>query len=144
MPAAPAEAARTFIQAVAWGEHHVVWEMLSAEAQRVVMGIATGRGMPEALAARLRDGTATEAELDQFRGDLVNGFRADLLGTDVDSLVYEVDETVFEPGTVRVVLMVPVPDPVLGTGLPTASIEMTQEGADGKWRVERLVRRIAK
>ena len=144
MPAAPAEAARTFIQAVAWGEHHVVWEMLSAEAQRVVMGIATGRGMPEALAARLRDGTATEAELDQFRGDLVNGFRADLLGTDVDSLVYEVDETVFEPGTVRVVLMVPVPDPVLGTGLPTASIEMTQEGADGEWRVERLVRRIAK
>ena len=144
MPASPAEAARTFIQAVAWGEHHVVWEMLSTEAQRVVMGIATGRGMPEALAARLRDGTATEVELDQFRGDLVNGFRADLLGTDVDSLEYEVDEAVFEPGTARVVLLVPVPDPVLGTGLPTASIELTQEGPDGEWRVERLVRRLAK
>lgn len=144
MAAPPDEAARTFIQAVAWGEHHVVWEMLSTEAQRVVMGIATGRGMPEALAARLRDGTATDAELDQFRGDLVNGFRADLLGTDVDSLEYEVDDTVLEPGKARVVLMVPVPDPVLGLGLPTASIEMTQEGPDAEWRVERLIRRVAK
>lgn len=144
MGASPADAAQAFIQAVAWGEHHQVWEMLSSEAQRVVMGIATSRGMPEPLAARLRDGTATEAELDQFRGDLVNGFRADLLGTDVDALDYEVDETVIEPGTARVVLMVPVPDPVLGSGLPTASIEMSQEGEDAAWRIERLVRRLAK
>ncbi len=144
MAAPAAEAARTFIQAVVWGEHHLVWQMLSNEAQRVVMGIATTRGMPEALAARLRDGTATQAELDQFRGDLVNGFRADLLGTDADTVEYEVDEAIFEPNTARVILVVPVPDPVLGRGLPTASLELSREGASGEWRVERLVRRLAK
>ncbi len=140
----PEEAARTFIQAVVWGEHHVVWEMLSEEAQRVVMGIATARGMPEPLAARLRDGTASTAELDQFRGDLVNGFRTDLLGVEVDTLEYEIDQAPLEPGTVRVILMVPVPDPALGRGLPTASLELSREGDDGDWRVERLVRRISK
>ena len=142
MGAPPDEVARTFVHAVAWGEHHLVWEMLSSEAQRVVMGIATSRGMPEPLAARLRDGTATQAELDQFRGDLVNGFRADLLGVDVDTLEYDVEDAGLEPGTARVVLVVPVPDPVLGSGLPAASLELRQESDD--WRVERLVPRHAK
>ncbi len=142
MGAIPAEAARTFVQAVAWGEHHVVWEMLSAEAQRVVMGIATSRGLPEPLAARLRDGTATQVELDQFRGDLVNGFRADLLTVDVDTLDYDLVEGVFEPGTARVVLVVPVPDPILGSGLPAASLELSQAGEE--WRIDRLISRLAK
>ena len=142
MAATPGEAARTFVQAVAWGEHHMVWEMLSSEAQRVVMGIATSRGMPEPLAARLRDGTATQAELDQFRGDLVNGFRADLLAVDVDTLEYDLVDDACEPGTARVLLVVPVPNPVLGSGLPAASLELSQEGEE--WRVERLVSRLAK
>ena len=140
--ATPAETARTFVQAVAWGEHHKVWDMLSSEAQRVVMTIATGRGMPEPLAARLRDGTATGPELDQFRGDLVNGFRADLLGIDVDTLEYDVDEGLADTGTARVVLLVPVPDPRLGAGLPAASLEMHQDG--DRWQVERLIPRLAK
>ena len=142
MSASPQETARTFVQAVAWGEHHVVWDMLSSEAQRVVMGIATSRGMPDALAARLRDGTATQAELDQFRSDLVNGFRADLLTVDVDTLEYDLVEDGLEPGMARVVLVVPVPDPLLGAGLPAASLELRQE--DGNWRIERLISRLAK
>lgn len=144
MSDAPAEAARTFVQAIAWGEHHLVWDMLTADAQRLVIGIATSRGMPEPLAARLRDGTATTAELDQFRGDLINGFRADLLGNDVDTFEYEVDEVGMEPGTTRVVLIVPVPDPRLGSGLPAASLELRREGDDDSWHVERLVPRLAK
>lgn len=142
MGTTPDEAARTFIQAVAWGEHHMVWDMLSSDAQRVVMGIATSRGMPEPLAARLRDGTATQAELDQFRGDLVNGFRADLLAIDIDTLEYDVVDGALEPGTARVVLVVPVPDPILGSGLPAGSLELTQEGED--WKVDRLISRLAK
>ncbi len=142
MAASPEEAARTFVQAVAWGEHHLVWDLLSTEAHRVVMGIATSRGMPEALAARLRDGTATQAELDQFRSDLVNGFRADLLTVDVDTLEYDVVLDGLEDSTARVVLMVPVPDPLLGAGLPAASVELSQEAGD--WRIDRLVSRLAK
>jgi len=144
MAVTPGEAAQAFVEAVVWGEHNLVWELLSGEAQRVVMSIATSRGMPEPLAARLRGGTATQAEVDQFRSDLVNGFRADLMGTDVDTLEYEVDETVFEPRTARVVLVVPVPDPRLGRGLPAASLELRQDGVDGGWRVERLLPQLSK
>lgn len=142
--ASPTETARRFVQAVAWGEHHVVWDMLGTEAHRVVLGIATSRGMPEPLAARLRDGSASEAEIDQFRGDLVNGFRADLLSIDVDTLEYEVDEAVNEPGSARVILVIPVPNPILGSGLPGGSLELRQEGEDSQWRVDRLIARLAK
>lgn len=144
MAGASGEAARAFVEAVIWGEHHLVWQMLSPEAQRVVMGIATGRGMPEPLAARLRDGTASQGELDQFRGDLVNGFRADMIGVDVDTLGYEVDEAVVEPGRARVILVVPVPDPRLGSGLPAASLELSQENEDAPWLVDRLIPRLSK
>lgn len=143
MPATPEETTRAFVHAVVWGEHHLVWEMLGSEAQRTVMEIATSRGMPEPLAARLRGGSATPAELDQFRGDLVNGFRADLLGVDIDTLGYDVlDPSLFEAGSARVVLVVPVPDPRLGAGLPAASVELRLDGDD--WRIERLIPRLAK
>ncbi len=39
--------------------------------------------------------------------------------------------------------MVPVPDPVLGSGLPAASLELRHED-DGGWKVERLIPRLAK
>lgn len=137
----PGESARVFVQAVAWGEHHRVWEMLSTEGRRAVLRVATARGMPEALAARLRDGTADDADRDQFLGDLVNGLRADLQGTDVDALDFEVNDGL-EPGAARVVLVVPVPNPLLGAGLPAASIELRFE--DGGWHVDRMVPRVAK
>jgi len=143
MATGPDQAAKVFVEAIVWGEHNLVWEMLSTEAQRAVMSIATSRGMPEPLAARLRGGTATQAELDQFRSDLVNGFRADLIGVDPDSLEYEIDETMSEPGAARVVLVVPVPDPRLGRGLPAASLELSQVG-DAGWRVERLLPQLSK
>jgi len=43
-----------------------------------------------------------------------------------------------------VILVVPVPDPRLGRGLPAASLEMRLEGTDPQWRVERLIPRLAK
>ncbi len=134
--------AQAFVDAVAWGEHTTVWALLAPDARLAVLEVATRRGMDPLLAARLRDGTATQAELDQFRGDLVNGFRADLLTVDVDTLDYDLVEGAMEPGTARVVLVVPVPDPILGAGLPTASLELSQEGED--WRVDRLISRQAK
>jgi hypothetical protein len=137
----PGDTARVFVQAVAWGEHHRVWDLLSAEGRRAVLRVATTRGMPEPLAARLRDGTADDAERDQFLGDLVNGLRADLQGTDVDALEFEVYDGL-EPGAARVVLIVPVPNPLLGAGLPAASIELHLE--DGGWHVDRMVPRVAK
>ncbi len=129
--------ARTFVAAVAWGEHHTVWDMLSKEGRAVVLRVASKRGMDEAMVARLRDGTAASSEREQFLTDLVNGLRADLEGTNLDGLDYEPDPAP-EPGRARVILVTPMPAG-LSAGLPVGSIELTEEA--GGWRVERLLPR---
>ena len=54
--------------------------------------------MDEALVARLRDGTASDAERNEFLMDLIAGLRADLAGNDLDALEYEEDAEPPEPG----------------------------------------------
>lgn len=129
--------AREFVESVVWGDHLKVWDLLGLEARTVVLKLATDRGMDDALMARLRDGTATDGERDEFLGDLVNGLRADLTGNDLDALAYEPDENlVDEPGRARVVVTVPAP-PMMGDNLPVASVELANDS--GEWRVVRMV-----
>lgn len=135
----PAAIASRFIEAIAWGEHHTVWELLGREGRQTVLRIATTRGMDEGLAARLRSGTAARSERETFLTDLVNGLRADLLGTDVDALVYLPDPDP-EPGRQRIIMAVPFPEELgQGDGLPVGSVELSDD--DGEWRVQRLLPR---
>ena len=134
------ETTRAFVGAVVWGEHLRVWELLGQEGRQAVLRVAVNHGMDEALAARLRDGTATAGELEDFLTELVNGLRADLQGNDVEGLEYELDPEPPGPGRARVVLSTPVPAE-LGPGLPVGSAELSEE--DGQWRVDRLVPRKA-
>ncbi|MBW3556810.1 MAG: hypothetical protein KY454_07725 [Actinobacteria bacterium] len=129
--------ARAFVAAVAWGEHHKVWEMLSSGGRSVVLRVASKRGMDEAMVARLRDGTAASSEREQFLTDLVNGLRADLEGNNLEGLDFEPDPAP-EPGRSRVILVAPMPAG-LSAGLPVGSVELTDEGHG--WRVERLLPR---
>ena len=137
----PVDTAREFVDAIVWGEHDKVWELLGIEARTTVLRVASNRGMDEALAARLRDGTATRGEREEFLADLVNGLRADLAGNDLDALEYEEDTEPLEPGRARVVISVPVA-PGLGGNLPVGSLELATEEAE--WRVERLVPQVTK
>ena len=139
-------AARTFVDAVVWGEHLKVWELMGLEARTTVLKVASDRGMDEALVARLRDGTASVGERDEFLADLLNGLRADLAGNDLDALEYEEDAEPPEPGRSRVVVSVPV---AVGFGgnLPVASVELATEpstSGEAAWRVERLVPQMSK
>lgn len=138
-PAGPLEAAREFVDAVIWGDHRKVWDLFGLEAKTTVLNVARKRGMDEALVARLRDGTASDAERNGFLSDLINGLRADLAGNDLDALEYELSsEPPEEPGRAEVILHSPLP-PTLGGTLPAANVELSQES--GAWRVERLVPR---
>jgi hypothetical protein len=142
----PLDTAREFVDAVVWGEHLRVWELLGLEARTTVLKVASNRGMDEALMARLRDGTASVAERDEFLTDLVNGLRADLSGNDLDALEYEEDAEPPEPGRARVVISVPV---AVGFGgnLPVGSVELaTEPSTNGEtaWRIERLVPQVSK
>lgn len=131
-------AARTFVEAIAWGEHRTVWELLGPEGRKTVLRVAVKNGMDDAMAARLRDGTAGAAESDEFLSELVDGLRADLAGNSLDDLEYSADAE-HEPGQVRVLLTAPVP-PLLGpVGLPVGSVELAF--TDGVWLVERLTPR---
>lgn len=130
--------AQTFVEAIAWGEHRRVWELLAPEGRKVVLRVAVKNGMDEALAARLRDGTAGAAETEEFLAELLTGLRADLAGNDLDSLEYGADEDA-SPERARIMLTAPVP-PLLGpVGLPVGSIELARH--DGQWLVERLTPR---
>ncbi len=133
---APDETARAFVDAVVWGEHNLVWELLAADARTTVLKVAVNRGMDEQLAARLRDGTASGPEREEFLADLVNGLRNDLAGNDLDNLEYELDASPHEPGRARVVVQAPL-NPLLGGYLPAASVELSDEG--GHWKIDRLL-----
>ena len=135
------ERAKAFLDAVAWGEHLKVWELLSEEGRSTVLRVGAARGMDEGLAARLRDGTAATAEQDEFLADLVNGLRADLAGNDLDALEAELDAEVPEPDRARVILVAPLPEVLNLPGLPVATVDMTEE--DGGWRVDRLIARTS-
>lgn len=136
----PEETARQFVDAVAWGEHRTVWDLLAVEGRTVVLNVAKKRGMDDTLVARLRDGTASDGEREEFLTDLVNGLRADLAGNDLDSLEFEPDASAAEPGRARVIVNVPL-HATLGGVLPVATMDLTAE--DGHWKVERLVPRVS-
>ncbi|MBW3611854.1 MAG: hypothetical protein KY438_10060 [Actinobacteria bacterium] len=141
----PEQVAKSFVDAVAWGEHHAVWELLSTEGRTLVLRLGATRGMDQALAARLRDGTAATAEREEFLTHLVNGLRADLAGNDLDAAEAEVDAAGVEaatPGTARVLLVSPLPEVLALPGLPFASVELTQEASG--WRIDRLIPRTSK
>lgn len=135
-PMAPDETARAFVDAVVWGEHNLVWDLLGTEARTTVLKVAVSRGMDEQLAARLRDGTASGPEREEFLADLVNGLRNDLAGNDLDNLEYELDTSPNEPGRARVVVQTPL-NPLLGGHLPAASVELSDEA--GHWKIDRLL-----
>lgn len=134
--------ARAFVEAIVWGDHRQVWDLMGLEARTTVLKVAANRGMDEALVARLRDGTAADAERDEFLLDLVNGLRADLAGNDFDALEYELDAERPEPDRARVVVSVPLPLGLQGDNLPVGSVELATEGTE--WRVQRLVPQVTK
>ena len=134
------DACRAFVNAIVWGEHVTVWELLGPEGRKTVLRIALERGMDDVAVGRIRDDTASEHDRAEFLTDLVNGLRADLSGTDVDVIEYELDPEPPGPGQARVVLMAPLAA-VLGGGIPAGYVELQER--DGRWVVERLIPRLA-
>lgn len=131
----PAAVARSFLDAVAWAEHTHLWDLLSAPARLAVLDVATRRGMDALRSARLREGTAADAERDEFLADLLHGVRADLGDIDLDAVrcVAEPEEPA---GAVVVRLDADVPA-ALGAPVPVGTVELVSEPHLG-WRVARV------
>jgi hypothetical protein len=128
--------AALFIDAVVWGEHHKVWELIGLEGRDEVLEVATKRGMDEALATRLRSGTASPSETNEFLADLVNGLRSELAGNDLDNVTFELDAAKSDSQRASVVMHVPL-HPNLGGTLPIGTLELSSDGTS--WHVERMI-----
>ncbi|MDP8975077.1 MAG: hypothetical protein M3N28_01660 [Actinomycetota bacterium] len=134
----PVETTRMFVDAVVWGDHEAVWELLGAEGRDTVLKVAVSNGMDQAESDRIRDDSASAGERSRFLVELVYGLRNDLRGNDVDTLEYELESSSADPSHARVVLSARMPSE-LGGGLPVGSAELSHDGE--RWRVERLVPR---
>lgn len=144
IPEAPGDASQQFIHAVAWGEHHTVWELLALEGRKTVLRVALGRGMDDVLASRLREDRATPDELDAFLTDLVNGLRTDLAGADLDALAFERAASE-DPERATIVLTTPTAPEIARHGidsLPVATLRLVVE--DENWRVTSIEPRLAR
>ena len=128
--------AANFIDAVVWGEHHKVWDLLGTEGRDEVLEVATKRGMDDALASRLRTGTGSPTETNEFLADLVNGLRSELAGNDLDNVSFELDAPTSDSSRAKVIMHVPL-HPNLGGTLPIGSLDLSNDGT--VWRVERMI-----
>ena len=79
----PGDVASRFIDAIAWGEHTVVWELLSHRGRATAITVALANGLDRVIAARISDGLADPAELDDFLRQLLHGLRRDLRSVEV-------------------------------------------------------------
>jgi hypothetical protein len=139
------DVARSFVLAVAWGEHRTVWALLGVAARREVLQVALTRGMDDVLASRLRAETAAPHEYDEFLTDLVNGLRADLAGADFDAPIFQVIEGAGDCGHAAVVLATATPAELAKHGidsLPVATIDLVFEG--DRWKIARVAPRLSR
>ena len=134
------ECARAFIDAIVWGAHTVVWELLSAEGRETVLAVAASRGLDRVTATRLRDGQCSSADQESFLRELTQGLRRDLRSVDLARVSLSDDARMLDDGTVAIDLLSPSQIP--GTGAWAAGRIILGCGPDQVWRVDLLEPRV--
>ena len=99
--------ARRFLDAIMWGEHLVVWEMLSALGREHVLAAGERRGLDPLQAQRIRLGTSPQEERDAFLSGLVHGLRVDFSLVALEDVQPTADVVVRDDGVVEVPLECP-------------------------------------
>lgn len=99
--------ARRFLDAVVWGEHLVVWEMLSPTGREHVLAAGERRGLDPLQAQRIRLGTSPPQERDTFLSGLVHGLRVDFALVPLEDVQPTDDMVVRQDGAVEVPLECP-------------------------------------
>jgi hypothetical protein len=137
----PLKAAERFFQALVRGDARGLWESFGEQARAYVLNIGLTRGMDFDLNSRLRQGTATDEEFEEFLGDFLEGVRRDLRGVDIHRLGFESEVEPEAPMLVRVTYLVTLGELGVGiaTAVPAGSLIMVLE--DGDWKVERILPR---
>lgn len=96
-----------FIQAIVWGEHVVVWDMLSEAGREHVLEAGSRRGLDPLQAQRIRQGTSPQEESDSFLTGLVHGLRVDFAAVPLDDVRAEVSPVLDGADVVELALHCP-------------------------------------
>lgn len=132
------EVAASFFDAVSQGDGRRVWELFSEDARAYVLNIAIEGGLEFDRGSRLRQGTASEEEWDEYLTALVSGIQHDLRGVEFDRLSFELHREPELPQEVRVRYLVEVgAGDGSGHRIPAGSLRMVRE--DDRWRILRLL-----
>lgn len=101
--------ARAFLDAIVWGEHSTVWELLSPTGRNRVLQAGSRGGLDSVMAERIRQGTSSQAEMDDFLSGLVRGLRVDLSAAELEQIEVAPGLTTTDDDSVRVLLHAPAP-----------------------------------
>lgn len=132
----PGGVAERFVEAIQWGEHTVVWDLLSETGRGVALSVALTNGLDRVVAARISDDVADPTERQAFLEQLLRGLRRDLRSVDLAHLQVETPASMDVDGTAVVELSCPSTIP--GTGDWAAGRLTLSAGSDGTWRIDRL------
>ncbi len=128
------QVARRFLDAIVWGEHLVVWEMLSPAGREHVLAAGARRGLDPLQAQRIRLGTSPIDERDAFLSGVVHGLRVDFSMVPLEEV--EPTERVLDrpDGSVEVPLECPAN---FGSGGWSAGT-LVFSRLEGTWMVDRV------
>ncbi len=133
------EVARRFLEAVVWGQHLTVWELLSPDGKDVVLEAGARRGLDAVQAARIRQGTSEPEEQDAFLTGLLHGLRVDFSSVELETVAPLSDVIELADGRAEVTLECPAS---FGSGGWAAGsmVVSEQRSADGvaSWLVDRV------
>ncbi len=127
-------ATRRFLDAIVWGEHLVVWEMLSPTGREHVLAAGERRGMDPMQAQRLRLGTSPPQERDSFLAGLVHGLRVDFSHVAIDEVHPAENIVVRADGAIEV----PLECPAAFGEASWAAGTLVVSGHNGAWLVDRV------
>lgn len=130
----PADVASRFVDAIAWGEHTVVWDLLSGVGRAIAVSVALANGLDRVVAARITDGVADPVELDEFLRQLLHGLRRDLRSVEVAEI--RIDACVVTDGSATVHLSTPSAIPAT-EGWAAGRVQLTLD-EDGSWAIDRF------
>lgn len=126
--------ARRFLDAVVWGEHLVVWDLLSPLGREHVLAAGERRGLDPMQAQRIRLGTSPLEERDAFLSGLVHGLRIDFALVPLEDVRPTDDILERQDGAVEVPLECPASFGADGWSAGTLVLSHHEE----KWLVDRV------
>ena len=130
----PSEVAARFVEAIAWGEHTVVWDLLSPAGRSVAISVALANGLDRVVAARISDDVADPVDFDEFLRQLLHGLRRDLRSVDVAEVQVAGCDVTARTATAQL----STPSAIPGTSNWAAGRLILSADDHERWRIDRL------